>query len=148
MIVFPDEVRELAEAVILDHDGRPRNFGTVEDATHQAEGYSPLCGDRYSVSLRLQSNVVREVRFHGFGCAVSKSSASIMTEQIKGGTVEAALNRLALLEGALRGRSAVDLGDLAHLLGVREYPTRAKCALLPWRALEAALAGRNRVEVL
>ena len=148
MIVFPDEARALAEAVILDHDGRPRNFGTVEHATHMAEGYSPFCGDRYTVSLRLTDAVIQDVQFHGFGCAISKSSASIMTDQIKGETTEAALKRLAALERALLGHPEEDLGDLSHLLGVREYPTRAKCALLPWRALEAALKGEAAVQVL
>jgi nitrogen fixation NifU-like protein len=148
VIGIPDETRELAEAVILDHDARPRNFGTVANATHRAEGYSPLCGDRYTVSLCLRGDRIQEVQFHGFGCAMSKSSASIMTEQIVGGTVAAALDRLALLEGALLGRSEGDLGDLVHLLGARDYPTRAKCALLPWRALEAALKGESAVQVV
>lgn len=148
MIASPDETRELAEAVILDHDGRPRNFGWVENATHRAEGYSPLCGDRYTISLRLEADVIQDVRFHGFGCAISKSSASIMTEQIKGGTTQTALGRLALLESALMGQPSDELGELAHLLGVREFPTRAKCALLPWRALEAALRGGPDVQVV
>jgi nitrogen fixation NifU-like protein len=148
VIVSPDETRELAEAVILDHDGRPRNFGTVENATHQAEGYSPLCGDRYTVSLRLESDLIQEVQFHGFGCAISKSSASIMTVQVMGRTAEAALDRLGQLERALNGQSTSDLGDLAYLVGVRDFPTRAKCALLPWRALVAALRGETAVQVL
>ncbi|NNE68807.1 MAG: SUF system NifU family Fe-S cluster assembly protein [Rhodothermales bacterium] len=143
--------RETAEAVILDHDSRPRNFGSLDSATHSAEGYSPLCGDRYVVALRLADGCIESIRFDGFGCAISKASASMMTELVSGETPAAVLTRLRGLRHALTGPAGEfdgeALGDLACLLGVREYPTRAKCALLPWRALEAALDGRPRVEV-
>lgn len=144
--------RELAEAVILDHDARPRNFGKLGGASHQAEGYSPLCGDRYSVALRLEDDQIVEVRFEGFGCAISKASASMMTELVNGQSSSAAVALLEGLEQALMQPGGVtlealdDLGELRYLLGVREYPTRVKCALLPWRTLQASLEGRTHVE--
>lgn len=149
-LAAPD--RELAEAVILDHDSRPRNFGKLSSASHRAEGYSPLCGDRYSVTLQLKDDQIVDVRFEGFGCAISKASASMMTELVTGRSTSGALAQLERLELALTGSREVlardldELGELRYLLGARAYPTRAKCALLPWRTLQASLEGRTHIE--
>ncbi|MBO6575002.1 MAG: SUF system NifU family Fe-S cluster assembly protein [Rhodothermales bacterium] len=125
---------ELAQAVILDHDANPRNFGELADATHSAGGYNPLCGDKYTVWARVEAGVVRAVHFHGFGCALSKASASMMTEAARGVPVEAL--------PSMRSRlfDAAPTEDLLALVAVKDQPTRARCALLAWHALERAVA--------
>jgi nitrogen fixation NifU-like protein len=141
------ELSDLYQEVVLDHGKRPRNYGPLEGATHRAEGLNPLCGDRLTVWARLEDGKVREVRFEGAGCAISKASASVMTGVVKGKTAEeidaifARFHRL-VTEGPGPGDEE-GLGKLAVFGGVHEYPTRVKCASLAWHALRAALSGRG-----
>jgi nitrogen fixation NifU-like protein len=139
------ELADLYQEVVLDHGKRPRNFGPLEGATHHAEGLNPLCGDHFTVHAKVDGGVVREARFEGSGCAISKASASVMTGIVKGKTaeeIERIFERFHKLvtEGPAEG-SAEELGKLAVFGGVHEYPTRVKCASLAWHALRAALAG-------
>jgi nitrogen fixation NifU-like protein len=141
------ELSDLYQEVVLDHGKRPRNFGPLEGATHRAEGLNPLCGDRITVWARLEDGKVREARFEGNGCAISKASASVMTGAVKGKTreeIDALFERFHRLvtEGPLEGEDEA-LGKLAVFGGVHEYPTRVKCASLAWHALRAALAGQG-----
>lgn len=143
------ELRDLYQDVILDHNRRPRNWGALADADRRAEGHNPLCGDQLSLTLRLAVDRIGEVRFEGSGCAISKASASLMTEAIQGKTVEEAEELFArfheLLTGdpAVRAEAGPALGKLAVFEGVREFPVRVKCATLPWHTLRAALHGRQ-----
>jgi len=139
------DLSDLYQEVILDHNRRPRNFGTLADATHKANGYNPLCGDRLTVQLRLEGDRVAGVAFEGSGCAISKASASLMTDAIKGGTVGDALALFDRVHGMLtspmdRPIDEAGVGKLAVLGGVREFPVRVKCASLAWHTLKAALA--------
>jgi nitrogen fixation NifU-like protein len=143
------ELTDLYQEVVLDHGKRPRNFGPLEGATHHAEGLNPLCGDHFTVHARLDGGVVREARFEGSGCAISKASASVMTGVVKGKTpaeIDAIFERFHALvtegPGAVPGGEG-ELGKLAVFGGVHEYPTRVKCASLAWHALRAALSGSH-----
>lgn len=141
------DLTDLYQEVVLDHGKRPRNFGPLEGETHRAEGLNPLCGDRITVHARVEDGVVRETRFEGSGCAISKASASVMTGVVKGKTpaeVDALFERFHKL--VTEGPAAVDeaeLGKLAVFGGVHDYPTRVKCASLAWHALRAALGGTH-----
>jgi nitrogen fixation protein NifU and related proteins len=135
------ELTDLYRDVILDHNRRPRNFGPLEPADGRAEGFNPLCGDRLTVRLKLAEDRIQDIRFEGEGCAISTASASLMTEAVKGKTRGEAL---ALFERVHRlltddAADAEDLGKLAALSGVREYPARVKCASLCWHTLASAL---------
>jgi nitrogen fixation NifU-like protein len=142
-----DELRDLYQEVILDHNRRPRNFGTLPDANRSAEGNNPLCGDQVKVHLRVEDDRVQGISFEGSGCAISTASASLMTEALQGKTVAEAH---ALFDGfrtlVTRGTDgdAGDLGKLAVFTGVREFPIRVKCATLAWHTLEAALAQKDQ----
>ena len=136
------ELRDLYRDVILDHNRRPRNFGRLERADAQADGHNPLCGDRLTVWVRLTGDHIEDIRFEGKGCAISTASASLMSEAVKGKD-RAAVKRLfdsvhALLTDP-HAPPAADLGKLAALSGVREFPARVKCASLCWHTLNAAL---------
>jgi nitrogen fixation protein NifU and related proteins len=137
------DLRELYQEVILDHNRRPRNFGSLAEANRTAEGHNPLCGDQVAVSLRVEGDVIRDVAFQGTGCAISTASASMMTEAVKGKTLEEARALFAdfhhLVTGAGAGSADADVGLLAVFGGVREYPMRVKCATLAWHTLKAAL---------
>jgi nitrogen fixation protein NifU and related proteins len=136
------ELSELYQEVILDHNRRPRNFGTLEGASHRAEGHNPLCGDRLRLFLRVDDGVIGEVRFEGTGCAISKASASLMTDAIKGRGVDEAgrlFERFHRMVTTPPGEDVEDLGKLCVLAGVREFPVRVKCASLAWHTLKAAL---------
>lgn len=136
------DLRELYQEVILDHGRRPRNFGPLEGATHQAEGNNPLCGDRLEVFLLLDGDVVRDVRFEGEGCAISKASASLMTEAVKGAKREDALALFERVHATMMGRGdGQDLGKLAVFEGVGEFPLRVKCATLAWHTMRNAVEG-------
>jgi nitrogen fixation NifU-like protein len=135
------ELTDLYRDVILDHNRRPRNFGPLEEAQAVAEGVNPLCGDRLTLRLNLAGDRIENIRFEGQGCAISTASASLMTEAVKGKTRGEAL---ALFERVHRlltddAAGAEDLGKLAALSGVREYPARVKCASLCWHTLASAL---------
>lgn len=141
------ELRDLYQEVILDHYKRPRNFGKLAEANHEAEGHNPLCGDQVTVYLRVEDGVVRDLRFEGAGCAISTASASLMTEVLKGKTlveINALFGRFHRLV-TTEEESEVGLGKLAVLAGVREYPVRVKCATLAWHTLNAALANPGAV---
>jgi nitrogen fixation NifU-like protein len=137
------DLGDLYQEVILDHNRKPRNFGDLPDANRRAEGYNPLCGDRVTVSVHLDSDVLKEIRFQGSGCAISKASASMMTESMKGRTrpqaeeLFRAFHRLLTEDGATPDPAA--LGKLVVFSGVREFPVRVKCATLAWHTLRAAL---------
>ena len=136
------DLRDLYQEVILDHSKKPRNFRSMTDPTRRAEGYNPLCGDRETVFVDMDGDVVKDVSFQGAGCAISTASASMMTESVKGRTraeAESLFERFHdLIVG--KGGESPDLGKLAVFSGVREYPVRVKCATLPWHTLKAALA--------
>jgi nitrogen fixation NifU-like protein len=138
------ELGDLYQEMILDHGKRPRNRGELPGHTHHALGHNPLCGDRLSLYLLLDGNTIRDARFEGSGCAISMASASLMTESLKGRTVAEASHLGGLVVDLVRGEGHVDpssLGKLAVFAGVAEFPIRVKCASLPWRTLEAAMAG-------
>ncbi len=138
--------RALYQKVILDHNKSPRNFGVMEDPDFEAEGYNALCGDQFRVYLRISDGTIEEVQFDGSGCAISKSSASIMTTLLKGKTREEAeliFDNFKDMITSEPGTSfdAKDLGKLVVFSGVREFPIRVKCATLVWHTLLAALKG-------
>ena len=141
------ELRELYQEVILDHSKRPRNFGELVGANRRAEGYNPLCGDRETVFIRLEDDVLEDVGFRGAGCAISTASASMMSDAVKGRTraeAEALFERFHRLITGQDGKKEPgesELGKLEVFSGVREFPVRVKCATLPWHTLKAALAG-------
>jgi nitrogen fixation NifU-like protein len=143
------ELRDLYQEVILDHSKRPRNFHSLPSANRKAEGYNPLCGDRETVYLQVEGDVLKDVAFEGSGCAISTASASMMTESLKGKTraeADALFERFhGLITGAAEGRSGpgLPLGKLEVFSGVREFPVRVKCATLPWHTLKAALEGNG-----
>jgi nitrogen fixation protein NifU and related proteins len=135
------ELTDLYRDVILDHNRRPRNFGPLEQANALAEGFNPLCGDRLTVRLNLAADRIENIRFEGQGCAISTASASLMTEAVKGKTRGEALALFDRVHRLLTddAADAEDLGKLAALSGVREYPARVKCASLCWHTLASAL---------
>ena len=140
------ELRDLYQEVILDHNKSPRNFRVLAGATHRAEGFNPLCGDKITVYLEIEGGVVRSVAFQGSGCAISTASASLMTESLKGKSVAEALELFERMHELLTDEDppeADDLGKLAVFSGVREFPMRVKCASLAWHTLKAALSGRG-----
>src|SRR5215467_7497644 len=136
-------VHDLYEETILDHSKRPRNCHAMQDATRQAEGYNPLCGDKLKLFLKVDGDVVRDASFVGSGCAISTASASLMTETLKGKSREEALKLLDKFHELLTTETdaANDLGKLVVFCGVREYPARVKCATLAWHTLKSALSG-------
>jgi nitrogen fixation NifU-like protein len=144
------DINELYRDVILDHNRRPRNFGQLEAADACVEGFNPMCGDRLTLRLKLDDGTISDIRFEGQGCAISTASASLMTEAVKGRTRADAMllfdrvHRLLTDDAAIVGE---DLGKLAALSGVREFPARVKCASLCWHTLSTALqsAGANQV---
>jgi nitrogen fixation NifU-like protein len=141
------QLRELYQQVILDHSKQPRNFRTMPDAVHTAEGHNPLCGDRITIFLKLAGDIVEEVTFTGSGCAICTASASIMTQFLKGKTVTEVEHLFgqfrALVMGELDALDAMDeLDKLAVFAGVRQFPLRVKCAVLPWHTIKAALEGK------
>ena len=136
-------VHDLYQETIIDHSKRPRNSRPMADATQQADGYNPLCGDKLKLYLKLEGDIVKDASFVGAGCAISTSSASLMTESIKGKTKEEALRLLEKFHNLLTTDVAVsnDLGKLVVFCGVRDYPARVKCATLAWHTLKNALTG-------
>jgi nitrogen fixation NifU-like protein len=142
------ELRDLYQEVILDHGKKPRNFREIAAANRRAEGYNPLCGDRETVFLDLQGDVLRDIAFQGAGCAISTASASMMTESLKGKSrpeAEALFQRFHdLITGQQNAPAdAPALGKLEVFSGVREYPVRIKCATLPWHTMRSALNGEG-----
>ncbi len=146
-----DDLRELYQEVILDHGKHPRNFRTPDDATAEAHGNNPLCGDQLTVYIKTGADgLVEDVAFIGRGCAISVASASMMTELVKGKTEAEARAIFETFHGMCTGEGdegdvGEDLDKLKVLSGVRDFPTRVKCATLPWHTLVAALAGDSEV---
>ena len=142
------DLNDLYQEVILDHNRRPRNFRRIEAASHQAEGYNPLCGDRVSVFLQIDGERIADVAFEGSGCAISKASASLMTDRLKGSTVAEAqelFERFHRMVTTPPDQQVEDLGKLSALAGVREFPVRVKCASLAWHTLKAAIDQQEKV---
>lgn len=136
----PEELQALYRELILDHARKPRNFGKLKDATHQAEGINPLCGDKLKLYIDVKDDRILGVQFEGSGCAISVASASLLTETVAGMSTAEAMQQFNVVVDALTGdASSADLGKLAALLGVREFPSRVKCATLSWHALSAAI---------
>jgi len=140
-----NELRELYREVILDHNRSPRNFGEIEGADRVVEGVNPLCGDRMTLYVKLADGRIEDIKFKGSGCAISVASSSLMTERVKGASVEESLRLFTQIHEMLTGNGAAPetLDKLAALSGVREYPARVKCASLGWHALKTALSGES-----
>jgi nitrogen fixation protein NifU and related proteins len=137
-----NELQELYREVILDHNRQPRNFGELEGADRVVEGVNPLCGDKMTLYLKVDGDKVADVRFKGTGCAISVASSSLMTERVKGASITDTMTLFDKVHQMLTGRDAEPdeaMAKLAVLAGVREYPSRVKCASLAWHALKAAL---------
>jgi nitrogen fixation NifU-like protein len=136
------DLNELYQEVIIDHNKRPRNFRVLDGANRRAEGFNPLCGDRLTLFLHVEGDVIRDLTFQGSGCAISKASASLMTDAVKGktvGQVEALFERFHRMVTAAPDAPVEDLGKLSVFAGVREFPVRVKCASLAWHTLKAAV---------
>ena len=145
-----DQIRDLYQEVVFDHNRNPRNFRVMEDATRKIEGFNPLCGDRITLYVKVRSGVIEDVSFQGSGCAISTASASLMTEIVRGRTEQEAHHLFEIFHRITTGQddraNLEELGKLAVLAGVRAYPARVKCATLAWHSLEAALkAGADTV---
>jgi nitrogen fixation NifU-like protein len=141
------DLNDLYREVIVDHNRSPRNFRRMENPTRSADGHNPLCGDKLTLYLKLNNGVIDDVSFEGSGCAISTASASLMTEALKGRTeaeAEALFKKFHALITEEGDAEDPDLGKLAVLTGVRQYPSRIKCAVLCWHAMHAALHGENK----
>lgn len=137
-------LRDLYQEVILDHNKNPRNFHKLETANHKAEGRNPLCGDHYIVYVQVENDKVVDIAFEGSGCAISKASASIMSQELKGKSITEVDYLFRLFQKVVTGETDAmehleELGKLAAFAGVAEFPVRVKCAILSWHALNAAL---------
>jgi nitrogen fixation NifU-like protein len=144
------DLRELYQEVILDHNKRPRNFRVPDPVNRKAEGYNPLCGDKITVFLYVEGDVIKDLGFQGTGCAISKASASLMTDALKGKTLDEANKFFDQFHDMVTTPANVEvkseaLGKMAVLAGVREYPMRVKCASLAWHTLKAAMQAENDV---
>lgn len=139
-----EELRELYQQVILDHNNSPRNYGVIDNPSHYAEGDNPLCGDHIDLYVSVDDDIIKDVSFKGKGCAISKASASLMTSEIKGKTIEEANSIFEKFHDMITTNSEVMIdidkfGKLAVLAGVKKFPLRVKCASLAWHTLSAAL---------
>ncbi|MEK7681550.1 MAG: Fe-S cluster assembly sulfur transfer protein SufU [Chloroflexota bacterium] len=142
------DLRELYQDLIREHNSKPRNFHALEGANRKVDGYNPLCGDKLTVYLKVTGDVIQDVGIQGSGCAISRASASLMSENVKGKTVAQAEKLFTAFRAMATREPGVDfdadaLGDLEVFSGVSEYPARVKCATLPWHTLRAALAGKE-----
>jgi nitrogen fixation NifU-like protein len=138
------DLKALYQEVILDHNKNPRNFKKMEDADCSVEGYNPLCGDHYTIFLKINGDVITEITFQGSGCAISKASASVMSTLLKGKTRAEAEEWFEkfhhLVRGEMKGETGIDeLGKLEAFAGVSEFPARVKCAILPWHTMKNAI---------
>ncbi|MHB8338443.1 MAG: Fe-S cluster assembly sulfur transfer protein SufU [Ignavibacteriaceae bacterium] len=137
------ELKELYQQVILDHNKNPRNFRKIENANHFAEGYNPLCGDRLNIYVELEGGTIKDISFQGSGCAISKASASLMSSIVKGLPVEEAERLFEKFQAVITGKitdeeNIEEIGKLAVFAGVKEFPSRVKCASLAWHTMIAA----------
>lgn len=142
-----DDLTDLYQQVILDHSKSPRNFRVMEDADRTAQGHNPLCGDNIQLFLKMDGDVIKDISFQGSGCAISKASASILTDALKGRSKDEARDLFEKVrEMVTSGKTPEgDLGKLAVFTGVHKYPARVKCAILPWHAAMSALEGDAEV---
>ena len=144
-----DDLRELYQATILGHNKKPRNFRAIEDASHEADGHNPLCGDQLTLYAKVAPDgTLEDVSFQGTGCAISKASASLMTDHVKGKTLAEVSDDFERFHDLVTSSPSEEantdgLGKLAVFSGVREYPMRVKCATLPWHTLHGALKGKD-----
>jgi SUF system NifU family Fe-S assembly protein len=143
------ELSELYQEVILEHSKAPRNYRRPAGTNRTAEGYNPLCGDHFTVFLDMEGDAIRDVGFEGSGCAISKASASMMTQSLKGKTRAEAERLFGQFHGLVTGENGAsangsDLGKLKVFSGVSKYPARVKCATLAWHALQSALEGEQK----
>lgn len=143
------DLSDLYREILLDHNSKPRNFRRVEDANRSADGYNPLCGDKIELYLKVDGQVIADVGFQGSGCAISRASASMLTQSIKGQSVERAQQIFEAFHRMLTEPEAEldydTLEDLESLAGVSEFPTRIKCAVLAWHTLRAALEQQSDI---
>jgi nitrogen fixation NifU-like protein len=141
------DIKDLYREIIVDHNRSPSNFGKLANADRTIEGFNPLCGDRLTLYVKLDGERIKDISFDGSGCAISVASASLMTEAMKGKTVTEAKQLFddfrELLTGGAAEPDLSKLGKLAALAGVRDYPTRIKCAILCWHTLNSALQGKS-----
>ena len=138
------DIKDLYQEVIVDHNRNPRNFGKLDDANKTLEGYNPLCGDRLTLYLKTTDNRIEDISFDGSGCAISVASASLMTDAMKGKTLDEAETLFNNFHHLITGDQEVDteqLGKLAALAGVKDYPARVKCASLCWHTLHSVIQG-------
>lgn len=147
-----EELRELYRELILDHARSPRHFGKLENKTHSAEGINPLCGDKLKVYFSIDNDgTIKDAKFEGSGCAISVASASLLTETVIGMSSDVALDFFEALVSRLSGRTEdagkpskdIELGKLTALEGVKDFPSRVKCATLAWHALNSAIRGKS-----
>ena len=141
------ELRDLYQEIILEHSKSPRNYGALATANRTVEGYNPLCGDHFTFYLAVEDGQIRNISFQGSGCAISKASASMMTQAVKGKSLEEAEKLFEKFHRFVTGKNSVEpneLGKLAAFAGVSEFPIRVKCATLAWHALRAALQGEQQ----
>jgi nitrogen fixation NifU-like protein len=139
-------LQDLYQEIILDHGKNPRNFGELEPHTHEAEGFNPLCGDQVRLHVRIADGKIEDLKFSGHGCAISTASASMMTQLVKGKSVEDAVKLVDKFRKAMtEDGDAGDMGELGCLSGVKEFPNRVKCATLAWHALKSAVTGGEKV---
>ena len=143
------ELKDLYQEIILEHNKNPRNFGKMENCTHKAEGYNPMCGDHYSIYLKVKDGIIQEVTFEGAGCAISKSSASMMTANLKRKTIEDAKRMFSEFQNMMTSEKPCvevpeEICTVEPLQGVREFPTRIKCATLIWHTMNNALNGDDK----
>lgn len=148
--MIDSELKELYQQVILDHNKAPRNFRKMDEHSHMAEGYNPLCGDKIDIYLKVKDGIVKDVTFQGSGCAISKASASLMSSMVKGKKIEEAERLFQKFKDLITGKlgdnpDIEDLGKLAVFAGVREFPTRVKCASLAWHTMQSALKDKDKV---
>lgn len=148
-----NELQELYQQVILDHNKNPRNFGTITCATHRAEGHNPLCGDQIDIAAVIENDIIKELKFSGSGCAISKASASIMTTLVVGKSVDDAKKLFdtfhSIITADIHDRiDTLEIGKMAVFAGVREFPARVKCASLAWHTMIKALENQGKFETI
>ncbi|OGQ06934.1 MAG: SUF system NifU family Fe-S cluster assembly protein [Deltaproteobacteria bacterium RIFCSPLOWO2_12_FULL_40_28] len=142
------DLEDLYQELILDHSRHPRNFGHIEKPTCEAQGYNPLCGDKINLSIKIQDGVINDVKFEGSGCAISTAAASMLTEEMKGKKINEVDPIFQAFHSLVTGsdkKTDIDLGKLASMEGVKEFPMRVKCATLSWHTLKAALEKKEEI---
>jgi len=144
-----NDLQELYQQVIIDHNHNPRNFHEIEHPSHSAKGHNPLCGDKIDIYLTITDEIIAEVSFMGSGCAISKASSSLMTEVLLGKTITEAQQLFDSVHNTItNGKTDVDdIGKLAVLSGVHKFPARVKCAILPWHTMKSALDKSTKITI-